>query len=124
MSHKQVLIVDDDYTVRATVELSLQVTTDWEILTACSGKDGLSLAQIKRPNLILLDMMMPDFDGIEVLQQLRTNTLTQEIPVIFLTAKTLAKEQQQLENLGVRGVIPKPFDALNLEKQICFLLDW
>lgn len=124
MSHKQILIVDDDHNVRATVELSLQVTTDWVILTACSGKEGLSLAQTKPPDLILLDVMMPGLDGIEVLQQLRTNISTQKIPVIFLTAKTMAKEQQKLNNLEVQGVISKPFDAMDLGKKICLLLNW
>ncbi|VEP18719.1 Two-component response regulator, CheY subfamily [Hyella patelloides LEGE 07179] len=124
MSHKQILIVDDDDTVRATVEFSLEVTTNWKILTACSGKEGLSLAQSKSPDLIILDVMMPVLDGIEVLQQLRTNISTQKIPVIFLTAKTLTQEQQKLKNLGVQGIISKPFDAINLEKQICLLLDW
>ena len=124
MSHKQILIVDDDYTVRATVELSLEVTTDWEISTAGSGKECLSLAQTKHPDLILLDVMMPDLDGIEVLRQLRNNNTTQAIPVIFLTAKTLFKEQKQFKNLKVQGIIPKPFDAMNLGKQICLLLNW
>lgn len=124
MSHKQILIVDDDYSVRATVELSLEVTTDWEISTACSGKEGLFLAQSKLPDLILLDVMMPDVDGIEVLQQLRTNTLTQKIAVIIITAKTLTVEQEKLKHLEIKGIISKPFDAMNLNKQICLLLDW
>ena len=68
--------------------------------------------------------MMPDLEGIAVLRQLQTNPSTQKIPVIFLTAKTLATEQQQLKNLGVQGLISKPFDALNLGKQICLLLNW
>ena len=124
MSHKQILIVDDDYTVRATVELSLEVTTNWEILTACSGKEGLSLARAKPPDLILLDVMMPGIDGLEVLRQLRNDSATQAIPVVFLTAKTPIEKQEHLKDLKVRGVISKPFDAINLGKQICLLLNW
>ncbi|MDJ0647449.1 MAG: response regulator [Xenococcaceae cyanobacterium MO_188.B19] len=124
MSDKQILIVDDDNNVRATVQLSLQATTNWEIFIAGSGKEGLFLAQTKLPDLILLDVMMPDLDGIEVLRQLRSNSATQAIPIIFLTAKTLVKEQKQLKDLEVQGIIPKPFGAIDLEKQICLLMDW
>ena len=124
MKPKQILIVDDDYAVRATIELSLQVTTDWVIWTASSGKEGLSMAKTKQPDLILLDMMMPALNGIEVLHQLRTTMTTQEIPVIFLTAKALTIEQQELKNLDIQGVISKPFDALGLGEQICSLLNW
>ncbi|WP_026102777.1 response regulator [Pleurocapsa sp. PCC 7319] len=124
MSQKQILIVDDDDNVRATVKLSLQVTTDWEILTVGSGQECLSLAQTKPPDLILLDVMMPGLDGIEVLRQLRIDAVTQAIPVIFLTAKTLLKDQKQLKDLEVQGIISKPFDAMDLAKQICLLLKW
>lgn len=124
MKRKQILIVDDDTSVRTTIELTLQVTTDWQLLTASSGKECLLLAQKKPPDLILLDVMMPDLDGIEVLRQLRASPKTQKIPIIFLTAKALAKEQQNLKSLDVQGVILKPFDAMALSEQICLLLDW
>ena len=124
MTRKKILIVEDDESIQATIELSLEVTTNWTFLKASSGKEALLLAQTKQPDLILLDVMMPDFDGIEVLIQLRKNPTTQEIPVIFLTAKALAKEQQKLKDLDVQGVIPKPFDAVNLGEQICSLLNW
>lgn len=124
MTCKQILIVEDDESIQATIELSLEVTTNWVFFKASSGKEGLLLAQTKHPDLILLDVMMPDCDGIEVLRQLRNTPTTQKIPVIFLTAKALANEQQKLKKLDVQGVISKPFDALNLGKQICSLLDW
>lgn len=124
MDHKQILVIDDDHGVRKTIELSLQVTTDWEVLTAASAEEGLLLAQNHDPDAILLDVMMPDCDGIEVLRQLQNNTATQNIPVIFLTAKALAREQQKLNDLEVKGVIPKPFDAINLCQRIRLLLNW
>ena len=124
MKPKQILIVDDDYAVRATIELSLQVATNWVIWTASSGQEGLSIAITKQPDLILLDMVMPALNGIEVLHQLRTTVATQEIPVIFLTAKGLTKEHKELKNLNIQGVISKPFDALSLGEQIRSLLGW
>jgi CheY-like chemotaxis protein len=124
MSHKQVLIVDDDYAVRTTIQFALEATTDWEILTAASGTECLYLAETKPPDLILLDMMMPDLDGMTVLRQLRAKSSTDNIPVILLTAKTLIKEKEKLQDLNVTGVISKPFNAVNLAEQICLLMDW
>ena len=124
MTEKQILIIDDDNDVRKTIELSLQVTTNWKLLTASSGQEGLSVAIADRPDAILLDVTMPDFDGIETLRQLQTNTATEAIPVIFLTARGMAKEQQKLKSLGVKGLISKPFDAVELGEQICSLLGW
>ena len=124
MTDRQVLIIDDDNDVRKTIELSLQVTTDWKILTASSGQEGLTIAIANHPDAILLDVTMSDLDGIETLHQLQTNITTRAIPVIFLTARSMAKEQQKLKNLGVKGLISKPFDAVELGKQICSLLGW
>ena len=124
MDCKQVLVVDDDDGVRKTIELSLQVTTDWKILTAASGKEGLNIAQTEQPDAILLDVMMPNIDGIETFHQLQSSHITKEIPVIFLTATVSKKEQQSLKNLSIQGLIFKPFDALDLHEQICNLLHW
>ncbi|MBE9068910.1 response regulator [Leptolyngbya cf. ectocarpi LEGE 11479] len=124
MTRKQILIVDDDQSIIKTIQFSLQATTNWEILKASSGKEGLLLAQATPPDLILLDVMMPVLDGIGVLHQLRNITATQKIPVIFMTAKALQKEQNSLKELDIQGIICKPFDAARLAEQICLLLDW
>lgn len=124
MTPKKVLIVDDDDNVRRVLEITLQATTDWEILEAASGREGLTLADTQHPDVILLDVMMPDLDGVETFRQLQAKITTQAIPVIFLTAKALANEQQKLKNLGIQGLIAKPFEAASLGKQICGLLHW
>lgn len=124
MTRKQILIIDDDHSILRTTQLALEVTTDWKILAASCGEEGLTLAQAEPPDLILLDMMMPVLDGIGVLHQLRIMTTTQQIPVIFMTAKALTEEQQSLKNLNIQGIISKPFDVVGLAKQICLLLNW
>ena len=124
MSHKRILIIDDDYRIREVTKLTLELMAEWQVLTASSGSEGLSLAETERPDAILLDIMMPDLDGMETLRNLKANSLTQHIPVILLTAKVQTNEQQQLVKLGVAGIISKPFDPLTLPSTIAKALSW
>jgi two-component system, OmpR family, alkaline phosphatase synthesis response regulator PhoP len=118
MSIKRILLVDDDDLVRTSTQVCLEVTGEWEVITASSGIEGLSKAEVEQPDVILLDVMMPDMDGLATFQQLQTNPKTQEIPVFLLTAKAQAVEKRQYTELGVVGVIVKPFDPLTLTDQI------
>ena len=124
MTRKRVLIVDDEEAIQEVVRLSLELEADWEVLTASSGEDGITRAVVEQPDAILLDIMMPDTDGIATLARLRNRAQTQEIPVIFLTAKNQASERRRLNTMGVAGVIIKPFDSLTLARQIATLLGW
>jgi CheY-like chemotaxis protein len=76
------------------------------------------------PDAILLDVMMPDMDGPSALAKLHEDARTQEIPVVFLTAKAHPAEQQRLGTLGAAGVLTKPFDPLTLSNQIARALGW
>ncbi len=86
--------------------------------------EELIIAETKQPDAILLDVMMPDMDGPTTLKKLQANELTNHIPTIFLTAKAMISEQQQFRNLGVAGIITKPFDALDLIERIRDILLW
>ena len=123
MSHRRVLIIDDDYRIREVTKLTLELMAEWEVLTASSGSEGLAIAQTDRPDAILLDIMMPDLDGMETLKNLKANNLTQHVPVLLLTAKAQTTEQQ-LVSLGVAGIISKPFDPLTLPSTIARALSW
>jgi two-component system, OmpR family, alkaline phosphatase synthesis response regulator PhoP len=74
--------------------------------------------------VILLDVMMPDMDGIATFQALQTHPETEQIPVIFLTAKAQTAEKSQFNDLGVSGIITKPFNSLDLPGQIAKILHW
>ena len=124
MGHKRILIIDDDHRIREVTKLTLELMAEWEVVTASSGSEGLALAETALPDAILLDVMMPDLDGIETLRNLRANSLTQHVPVLLLTAKVQTTEQQQLVNLGVAGIISKPFDPLTLPTTISEALSW
>jgi two-component system, OmpR family, alkaline phosphatase synthesis response regulator PhoP len=123
MTHK-ILIIDDEYDIRAVAELALKAVGGWQVWTAESGQAGIAIAQRFQPDAILLDVMMPDMDGLETFQALQANTKTCNIPVVLLTAKTQATDQRRFMELGVTGIITKPFKAMTLAIQISEILGW
>lgn len=124
MQSKQILVVDDEESIQKVVRLSLKLEANWNIVTASSGQEGIHQAEVHQPDAILLDVMMPEIDGIATFEALHDNPKTQSIPVILLTAKTRAAEKRLFQNLGVAGVITKPFNPLTLASQIAKLLNW
>jgi CheY-like chemotaxis protein len=124
MQPKCVLAIDDDDGIREIIQFSIEAVTDWKVLTAASGSEGLALAEIEQPDAILLDVMMPNIDGETTFRHLQANAAIKNIPTILLTAKDIANEQQRFLNLGIAGAIAKPFKANDLVKQICEILSW
>lgn len=124
MTTKRILVIDDDDGIREIAQFSLEAAAGWEVLTAASGSEGLATAEAEQPDAILLDVMMPDMDGPTTFRQLQANAATQHIPTILLTAKAKISEQQQFIDLGVTGVITKPFTAMDLVEQIRNILHW
>ena len=124
MVHKRILVVDDDDGVREVIQICLEAIAGWEVISASSGQEGLTAAEGQNPDAILLDVMMPDLDGLDTFQQLKLNYQTKHIPTILLTAKAKISEQKKFQGLGVAGVITKPFDPYNLVAQIKTILDW
>jgi CheY-like chemotaxis protein len=124
MATKRILVIDDEDGIREIIQICLEAVAGWQVLTAASGSEGLASAQSTLPDAILLDVMMPDLDGPTTFRQLQANAATQHIPTILLTAKAKISEQQQFINLGVTGVITKPFKAQDLVNQIREILNW
>ena len=124
MPHKQLLVIDDEDDIREVARLSLELTEGWTVMAVSGGAAGMALALSMKPDAILLDVMMPDMDGPSTLRALQQHIATKSIPVIFLTAKVQAADRQKFMELGVRGIIPKPFDPLTLGKQIRDVLAW
>jgi two-component system, OmpR family, alkaline phosphatase synthesis response regulator PhoP len=122
MPTKRVLIVDDEESIQAIVQFGIQLATNWVVMTASSGSEAVQTALVERPDAILLDMIMPDMDGIATFQALQSNPETNLIPVIFLTAQF--PETRKLKDLAVRGTIAKPFNAIALPSQIAAMLNW
>ncbi|MGB3787535.1 MAG: response regulator [Phormidesmis sp.] len=123
-SPKRILIIDDEESIQKVVKLSLKMEASWESLTASSGADGIRQAERYQPDAVLLDVMMPDMDGIATFSALEKNPKTQAIPVILLTAKTKSSEKRLFQEIGVAGVITKPFEPLALASKIAQMLHW
>ncbi len=115
---KRILLVDDEAPIRLAVQICLELNNHWEVLVAASGREGLEMAVIEQPDVILLDIVMPEMDGLTFLQKLRSSPSTRSIPVVLLTATAYLIGANLLEQLDVSGVIAKPFQPLLLERQI------
>ncbi len=115
---QRVLYVDDEPDIREVVELSLGLMPGLAIKTCASGEEALrSLSQF-RPDVVLLDVMMPGLDGPATLLRMRADPVGKLIPVVFMTAKALPQEVDRFMSLGAAGVISKPFDPMQLAKQV------
>jgi two-component system, OmpR family, response regulator len=118
MTIKEILLVDDDMTIRKVAEISLSRVGNWRVKLAESGPKAMEILAAYRPDVILLDVMMPGLDGPSTFALLQSNERTKDIPVIFLTAKVQIQEVEAYRNLGAVGVISKPFDPLSLPDEI------
>jgi two-component system, OmpR family, alkaline phosphatase synthesis response regulator PhoP len=124
MNSKRVLIIDDEEAIQAVVQCSLDLLAGWVVITASSGMEGVARASDEQPDMILLDGMMPEMDGLATFQALQQNPKTRSIPVIFLTAKAQAMEKRLFHDAGANGIITKPFNSLELANQISRILNW
>ena len=118
MATRKVLIIDDEPGIRRIAEISLKAIATWTVLTAASGQEGLAIARTEQPDAILLDVMLPDMDGVATFQQLQSNPATSHIPVVLLTAKVQASDQRRFAALGVKAMIAKPFKPAQLAEQL------
>jgi len=118
---RTILYVDDDPDIREIVQIALGLTQSVTVHTAQSGEQALTLARALRPDLVLLDVMMPGLDGPGTLGRMRADPVTAPIPVIFMTAKAMPKEVELFQEMGAAGVIAKPFDPLQLSTQVASL---
>lgn len=124
MGTKRILVVDNEEYIQEVTKICLETVAGWEVLTACSGLEGIKKAEIDQPDAILLDVMMPEMDGMTTLSKLQANPATKEIPVIFLTAKIQASDQHRYAQMGMPRAIAKPFNPLELAEQIANALGW
>ena len=123
MTAKRILLIDDESSILAVARIGLK-RAGWSVLTAASGKEGITKAQAEQPDAIVLDVMMPEMDGLETLKQLQDNPQVQHIPVIFLTAKVQQSDRRRFYASGIKGFITKPFDPTTLASQISGFLNW
>ena len=115
---KKILIVDDDKDLLQVLEKRVS-SAGYQVLATGKGNEALSLAKKEHPNLILLDIMMPDLDGGRVAEILKTDPQTKDIPIIFLTALfTKGEEAKQGHTIGDNVFVAKPYDSEELLEEI------
>jgi CheY-like chemotaxis protein len=114
MTAVRVLHVDDEPDIREVVELSLGLDPGLVMRSCVSGAEALALVEAWAPDIVLLDIMMPEMDGLTTLARLRLNPRTARIPVVFMTARAQSRELDLFRSLGAVGVILKPFDPMTL----------
>ncbi|TLM65807.1 MAG: response regulator [Deltaproteobacteria bacterium] len=106
----KILLIDDHRTVLRLLEAILRMR-GYELLYAENGQQGMAMARQERPDLILLDVMMPEIDGFKVCQYLKGQPETAAIPVVFLTARGAEDDQETGRKVGAQGFLTKPFLA-------------
>jgi DNA-binding response OmpR family regulator len=121
---KKILIAEDEAHIRLLIEQSLEELEDEgvEILTAADGAEALALVRSERPDLVLLDVMMPKMDGFEVCRRLREDPDNATTRVIFLTAKGQEYDRVRGEGMGADGYMTKPFNPDKLLATACAAL--
>ncbi|AEP10492.1 response regulator [Micavibrio aeruginosavorus] len=115
---QHILYIDDEEDIRTVAQMALEMVGGMNVAVCCCGRDGLDAARANPPQMILLDVMMPDMDGPETFAALRADPELADIPVAFMTAKIRPEEISDLMRLGVAGVIAKPFDPMTLADQV------
>lgn len=108
-----ILVVEDEERIRTVLKYNLELD-GFKVYLAQDGQAGLELAGTKRPDLILLDWMMPGLDGLQVLSELKNDERTRSIPVFMLTAKSMMAEVGRALYEGADDYITKPFDVVEL----------
>lgn len=113
---RRILLVDDQYDIRSLVNMALGKLGGFTMHVCDSGEKALTEAPAFQPELLLLDVNMPELDGVTTLQRLRE--LGVRAPAIFFTSKAEPADRERYASAGALGTIPKPFDPLKLRKQI------
>lgn len=118
-----ILVIDDDEDLLATVSLALR-TEGFDVETAAGGKEGLEKAVASPPDLVVLDIMMPDMNGSEVAKQLKANEATSAIPIVMITALQEKKYMKAaIQQFGVEYYIVKPFEMDDFVNKVRYALE-
>lgn len=115
---KKILVVDDDPDLQKIAKLSLEKKGGFIVRVCDSGKQTLLDVKTFQPDLILLDVVLPDMNGMEILSALRKLPEAAQIPVFFLTARVSPQETEKYKELGAAGLIRKPFYPMKLSDQV------
>ncbi len=117
MAEKKVLVVDDEIHIVHVAAIKLR-NNGYEVVTATNGAEAFELACSEKPDIIVTDFQMPVMTGLELVEKIRQNEETKDIPVILLTARSFAVSEEQQEDLQISGCLSKPFSPKELLENI------
>lgn len=123
MTHR-ILVVDDDDDVRRLAVMALSRVGGHEVTSVASGADCLAALAVELPDAVVLDVMMPEMDGPTTLNAIRDDPATRDVPVVFLTAGVVDADMDRLKTLPAAGILNKPFDPLQISRQLGDILGW
>jgi two-component system response regulator (stage 0 sporulation protein F) len=112
----KLLFVDDEQGIRETIQMVFKNVPNYQLFLAESGKKAIEIANKEKPDLVVLDMLMPDMRGDQVFQQLKA--IDPQINVIFLTGLDTERVAYQVKELGAQGFITKPFDVFKIQEML------
>ncbi|PQV65061.1 Response regulator receiver domain-containing protein [Abditibacterium utsteinense] len=111
---QRIMMVEDDVDIQTVARMSLEAVGGYTVEVCSGGHEALQKVEGFAPNLILLDVMMPDMDGPTLLQHLRAGNNTKNLPIVFMTAKAQSHEVESYLKMGALAVVSKPFDPMKL----------
>ena len=114
---KKILLVDDEVDLVEMVKLRLEAN-DYQVVTAYDGQEGLDKAKQEKPDLIILDLMMPKIDGYKVCRMLKFDDKYKHIPVLMFTARAQEQDEKMGEEVGADAYMTKPFDPADLQARV------
>lgn len=118
MGLQRILYVEDDDDIRTVTVMALEMLGDFTVAACASGTEAIARAEAFAPDLLLLDVMMPEMDGPSTLAALREREALKHVPAAFFTAKTQPDEVKRLQGLGAVAVLAKPFDPERLPGEL------
>ena len=118
----RVMVVDDDHVIRGLLEVNLEMEGH-EAIVAVDGREALAKVRANPPDIILLDVMMPNVNGWQVAEALKSDRATRDIPIIFLSARAMDADVRKGTSLGVESYVTKPFDPIDLMELIERLIE-
>lgn len=120
---QRILMVEDDPDIQIVVRMALEAVGGYTVEVCSGGQQALDAIEGFAPDMVLLDVMMPDMDGPTVLHHLRARPASREIPIVFMTAKVQAHEISSYREMGALDVISKPFNPMTLSAKLASIWD-
>ena len=121
---KKIMLLSNTKDLRRIIQISLETIAGWQVFIADLNFESLILVEKIKPDIVLVDTVLPNTRGLKMLKTLLTHPTIQKIPVMLLTERMRLADRQLYIDLGIANAIAKPFDTIDLAKQIATKLNW